>query len=122
VQRLPRAHADRTLLRQVVSNLLSNAIKFTSRRQNPRIVVTGYQESRENVYCFSDNGAGFDMEYASKLFGIFQRLHAMDEYPGTGVGLAIVQRVIHKHGGRVWAKGEVNKGAEFFFSLPRRQN
>jgi signal transduction histidine kinase len=122
VQPLPRAYADRTLLRQALSNLLSNAFKFSSHRDEPRIVVKGREEVEGNVYCISDNGAGFDMQYAGKLFGIFQRLHPMNEFPGTGVGLAIVQRVIRKHGGRVWGEGEVDKGSDFCFSLPRRQS
>src|SRR5690606_19311075 len=96
---LPGARCDPSLLRQVWVNLLSNAVKFTSRAEQPHIEVGGYSEESANVYYVRDNGAGFDMKYYDKLFGVFQRLHRNDEYPGTGVGLAIVQRVVSRHGG-----------------------
>lgn len=111
--------ADRVLLRQVVTNLLSNAFKFT-RDANPPVVEIGCQEQADDtVYFVRDNGAGFDMQYAQRLFGVFQRLHRSEEFEGTGVGLSIVQRIIHRHGGRIWAEAEVGKGATFYFTLPR---
>jgi light-regulated signal transduction histidine kinase (bacteriophytochrome) len=109
---------DRTLLRQVWTNLIANAIKFSGKAAQPRIEVSGRRDAAENVYSVCDNGVGFNMEYADKLFGVFQRLHRADEFSGTGVGLAIVQRVVTRHGGRVWADGKVNGGAMFSFSLP----
>lgn len=116
---LPACAGDGALLRQVWVNLLANALKFSQRRAAPRIEVGGRAERAENVYFVSDNGVGFDMAHAGQLFGVFQRLHRNDEFPGTGVGLAIVHRVIEKHGGRVWAEGRVDAGATFHFSLPR---
>jgi signal transduction histidine kinase len=118
VHALPRARGEPPLIRQVWSNLLSNAIKYSSKRAEPVIEVSGYADGAQSVYCVKDNGAGFDMRYESKLFGIFQRLHGADQFPGTGVGLAIVDRVVKRHGGRVWAEGKVNEGASFYFSLP----
>ena len=119
IERLPEARCDPSLLRQVWINLLSNAIKYSGSREDPLIRVTGYAEAAENVYCVEDNGAGFDMRYYNKLFGVFQRLHGAEQFPGTGVGLAIVQRVVARHGGRVWANGRVNEGASFYFALPK---
>jgi len=116
--RLPPARGDRALLRQVWANLLSNALKYSSKRQGAAVEVSGSDDGREAVYCVSDNGAGFDMRYYDKLFGVFERLHGQHEFPGTGVGLAIVQRIVARHGGRVWAEGKVNEGARFYFSLP----
>jgi PAS domain S-box-containing protein len=111
------AQGDARLLRIVLDNLIGNAWKFSGRREQPRIEFG--QTSDGSMYV-RDNGAGFDMAYAHKLFGAFQRLHAMNEYAGTGIGLATVQRIIHRHGGRVWAEGTVGKGATFFFTLPAR--
>jgi light-regulated signal transduction histidine kinase (bacteriophytochrome) len=116
---LPPAHGDAVLVKQAWANLLGNAIKFSSKREQPVIEVSGRENGTESVYCVKDNGAGFDMQYYDKLFGVFQRLHRAEEFPGTGVGLAIVQRVILRHGGRVWAEGKVGEGAAFYFSLPR---
>jgi PAS domain S-box-containing protein len=116
---LPAARGDRGLLRQVWTNLISNAIKYSSKTARPRIEVHGQQCASENLYSVRDNGVGFDMKYAEKLFGVFQRLHRTDEFSGTGVGLAIVHRVVTRHGGRVWAEGEINGGAVFSFALPR---
>ena len=115
---LPSANSDPALLRQVWINLLSNALKYSARQPSPRIEVAGERSGADLVYRVSDNGAGFDMRYYDKLFRVFQRLHREDEFPGTGVGLAIVQRIITRHGGRVWAEAEVDKGAKFFFALP----
>jgi PAS domain S-box-containing protein len=115
---LPPVRGDRTLLRQVWMNLIANAIKYSGKAAEPRIEVSGRQDAAENVYWVRDNGVGFNMEYADKLFGVFQRLHRADEFSGTGVGLAIVQRVVARHGGRVWADGKVDGGAMFSFSLP----
>ena len=109
---------DGAMMRQVWHNLISNAYKFTRRTQDPRIEIGSYEENAEVVYYVKDNGAGFDMKYIDKLFGVFQRLHRQDEFEGTGVGLGIVQRVINRHGGRVWAEAKVDEGATFYFTLP----
>jgi signal transduction histidine kinase len=119
VQALPPAQADRSLLRQVWTNLVGNALKYSGKRADPRIEIGGREGAQENVYWVRDNGAGFDMRYVDKLFGVFQRLHRAEDFPGTGVGLAIVQRVVARHGGRVWAEGQPGQGACFHFSLPK---
>ena len=116
---LPPAQGDRTLLRQVWTNLLSNAIKYSSKAAEPRIQIQGFPSNGENRYSVRDNGVGFNMEYVEKLFGVFQRLHRADEFAGTGVGLAIVHRIVTRHGGQVWAQGKINEGATFSFTLPR---
>jgi len=115
---LPRAFGDPSLLFQVFLNLLSNAVKFTKKKEDPVIRVGGEKGAGEVVYSISDNGEGFDMKYYKKLFGVFQRLHAQEDFPGTGVGLAIVQRIVTRHGGRVWAVGKPKEGASFFFAIP----
>jgi PAS domain S-box-containing protein len=117
---LPPAEGDRVLLRQVWTNLISNAIKYSSKSAQPRIEVSGRQTASENLYSVRDNGVGFNMDYANKLFGVFQRLHRAGEFSGTGVGLAIVHRIVSRHGGRVWAEGKVDQGAVFSFALPKR--
>jgi two-component system sensor histidine kinase/response regulator len=117
---LPVGWGDRSLIRQVWFNLLSNAIKFTGTKEVPSIELGGTSEETRNVYYVKDNGAGFDMRYYDKLFGVFQRLHSAREFPGTGVGLAIVQRVVTHHGGRAWAEGKPGEGATFYFALPKR--
>jgi len=119
VDPLPPAMGDPILLRQVLTNLMANAVKFSSKRERAVIRVYGETAGAEAVYHVRDNGTGFDMRYADKLFKVFQRLHTDQEFEGTGVGLAIVQRIIHKHGGRVWAEGQLDEGATFSFALPR---
>ncbi len=118
LDKLPTIQGDLGLLRQVWSNLLENALKFTGQTTVARIEVSCQHGSDHWVFCVRDNGAGFDMAYADKLFGVFQRLHDENDFPGTGVGLATVQRIIQRHGGEVWAEGEVDRGAKIFFRIP----
>lgn len=115
---LPATRGDASLLRQVWVNLLANAFKFSRRDGNAWVEIGSYDEDGWRVYYVKDNGAGFDMQHARKLFGVFQRLHTQAEFPGTGIGLALVQRIVVRHGGKVWAEGEVGAGASFYFSLP----
>ncbi len=119
VKALPNARADHVLVKQVFINLIGNAMKFTSHKDKAVIEIGGYDEDREHVYYVKDNGAGFDMKYADDLFGVFQRLHAQEEFSGNGIGLAIVNRAIYRHGGTVRAEAEVDKGAAFYFTLPK---
>ncbi len=117
---LPDSIGDRAMLREVLYNLFSNAIKFT-KEKNPAIIeIQGNTDNDENIYCIKDNGVGFNMKYADKLFEVFQRLHSSKEYEGTGIGLSLAERIVKKHGGRIWAKGAVDKGATFYFSLPKK--
>ena len=118
---LSKAEGDTNMMRQVWMNLISNAIKFSAKRKQAVISVSCQEEENKFTYCIKDNGAGFNMKYKDKLFGVFQRLHSEIEFEGTGVGLALVQRIIHRHGGEVWANGEVDNGAAFYFSLPKNR-
>jgi signal transduction histidine kinase len=122
IEQLPIAHADRGLLRQVWTNLISNALKYCSKSEQPTITLSGQRSATECAYVIKDNGVGFSMDYVEKLFGVFQRLHRADEFEGTGVGLAIVHRIISRHGGRIWAEGKINQGAVFTFALPSGEN
>ncbi len=115
---LPPARGDATVLRQVWCNLIGNALKYSAKRPEPRVTVSGRIEGSEAIYQVQDNGAGFDMQYADQLFGVFQRLHRAEEFSGTGVGLAIVHRIITRHGGRIWARSAPDAGACFKFALP----
>ncbi len=117
IGRLPVARADRAMIRQVFVNLLANAIKFSRPKKAPIIEIGHLGDGADNVYYVRDNGVGFDMRYADRLFGVFQRLHSRDEFEGTGVGLAIVQRIVQRHGGRVWAESTLGKGSTMYFTL-----
>jgi light-regulated signal transduction histidine kinase (bacteriophytochrome) len=118
---LPPIRADHSMIRQVLFNLLSNALKFSSSQEERLIEVGGREGPSENTYYVKDNGVGFDPEYTNKLFSVFSRLHRPEEFSGTGVGLAIVKRLISGHGGKVWAEGAPDQGATFWFTLPRRE-
>ena len=121
VDPLPPALGDRAMLRQVWVNLIGNAIKYSAKGDQPRVRISGDRLQDETVYRVDDNGVGFDMRYYNKLFGVFQRLHSVEEFAGTGIGLAIVQRIVARHRGRVWAESELGRGAVFYFSLPTRR-
>ena len=115
------AKADQTLIQNVLINLISNAIKYSEKKAAPFIEIRSKRSNGEVIYSVKDNGVGFDMEYKDKLFGVFQRLHSADEFPGTGVGLAMAKRIINKHRGRIWAEAKLNEGATFYFSLPHNE-
>lgn len=118
---LPMAYCDVSLIKQVWFNLISNAVKYSSKKENP-IINIGYRRGEsENMYYIKDNGAGFKMEYVNKLFEVFQRLHAADEYEGTGIGLALVKKIIDKHNGKVGANSKIDEGATFYFTLPEKE-
>jgi light-regulated signal transduction histidine kinase (bacteriophytochrome) len=114
---MPAAQGDGAMIRQVLVNLISNALKFTRHKAEAKIEIGANGAGRAPVYYVKDNGAGFDMQYADKLFGVFQRLHSAEEFEGTGVGLAIVQRIIQRHGGRVWTEAKPGEGAAFYFTI-----
>ena len=119
LQPLPSVLGDRALIDQVWANLVSNAIKYSSKKEHPVVEIGAISDEKEHIYYVRDNGAGFDPRHKNKLFGVFQRLHDQSEFAGTGVGLALVQRIVQRHGGRVWAEGKPNEGATFYFTLPR---
>jgi light-regulated signal transduction histidine kinase (bacteriophytochrome) len=116
---LPQAHGDAHLVKQVLFNLMANAVKFTKIREHAVIEIGGNDEDSKVLIYIKDNGAGFNMDYYDKLFNVFQRLHSSEEFEGTGVGLATVQRIINRHNGRIWAEGKVDQGAIFYFTLPK---
>jgi PAS domain S-box-containing protein len=116
---LPESFGDPALLKQVWSNLLSNALKYSRKQERAKVVIGCTRADGVDLFFVRDNGIGFDMRYAEKIFGVFQRLHCAEEYEGTGVGLAIVQRIVHRHGGRVWAEAAVDRGATFYFNLEK---
>jgi light-regulated signal transduction histidine kinase (bacteriophytochrome) len=118
VENLFPTKGDLSLINQVFVNLISNGIKYSSKKSHPMVEIRSELKDDGILYEVKDNGEGFDMQYADKLFGVFQRLHSSEDFEGTGVGLAIVQRIIHKHGGKVWAQAEPGKGATFSFTLP----
>lgn len=119
---LGQACCDASLVRQVWQNLVSNAFKYSRHQAEPVIEISCVMKEKENIYSIKDNGAGFDMNYYDKLFAVFQRLHKVTEYEGTGVGLALVQKIVHKHGGKIWAESEITKGATFYFSISNTNN
>ncbi len=112
------ALGDQSLIKQVWINLISNAIKYSKYKKQTTIEISAHQTTKSVIYKIKDEGAGFDMQYYDKLFGVFQRLHAQDEFEGTGIGLAIVQKIVSRHNGVVWAKSKLNEGTSFYFSLP----
>jgi PAS domain S-box-containing protein len=122
IKTLPPARGDIAMLRQVFTNLLDNAIKFTRVRKDAAVEVGGWCDQDQNVYYVKDNGVGFDEKYSGKLFGVFQRLHTDEEFVGTGVGLALVQRIVLRHGGKVWAESKLDEGATFYFAMPVRRD
>ena len=118
IKKMIPVQADYGLIHHVVFNLISNAVKYSSKKEKPVIKVESRLDGSDIVYSVEDNGAGFNMKYKDKLYGVFQKLHHPDEFEGLGLGLAIVKRIISRHGGKVWAEGKVNEGATFYFSLP----
>ncbi|UAY51555.1 sensor histidine kinase [Ferruginibacter albus] len=122
VNKLPVINADYNLMHQVIFNLISNAVKYSSKKGNARVDISCTEHETEYIFSVKDNGVGFDMKYANKLFGVFQRLHSNDEFEGTGVGLSLVQRIIYKHGGKIWADAKPDEGATFNFSVKKEES
>lgn len=122
IHELPKAYCDNSMLKQVWANLISNAIKYSQKKPQPKVEIGGIQKNGELIYFVKDNGAGFNMAHYNKLFSIFQRLHSESEFNGTGIGLAVVKRIIERHDGRIWAESEVGKGSEFYFTLKPNEN
>jgi PAS domain S-box-containing protein len=118
IHKLPGTHGDPNTMRQVWINLISNSVKYTGGKPQPRIEIGSFMQQGQTVFFIKDNGVGFDIKYSNKLFKVFQRLHSADEFEGTGVGLAIVEKIISRHGGKIWAEAELGKGAIFYFSFP----
>jgi light-regulated signal transduction histidine kinase (bacteriophytochrome) len=121
IRALHHSSGDPALLAQVWINLISNAIKYSRNQTDPQVEIGSLKNDDETIFYVKDNGVGFEIKYVDKLFGVFQRLHSDAEFEGTGIGLAIIKRIISKHGGKVWAEGELNKGATFYFSLPNER-
>jgi light-regulated signal transduction histidine kinase (bacteriophytochrome) len=121
VKNIPNTNGDSSLIRHVWINLISNAIKYSLPKEKPVIIISGINHKNECTYTIKDNGVGFNPKYKDKLFGLFQRLHKASEFEGTGVGLAIVQRIVHRHGGQVWGDSQLGEGAEFSFTIPKRK-
>lgn len=119
---LAPSNGDPSLIKQVWVNLISNAIKYSKHKPETRIKITSTSKNNKIIYSIQDWGAGFDMEYYDKLFGVFQRLHSQEEFSGTGIGLAIVQKIVNRHHGTVWAESKLDEGAKFYFSLPDIKN
>lgn len=119
---LAPSNGDPSLIKQVWVNLISNAIKYSKHKPETRIKITSTSKNNKIIYSIQDWGAGFDMEYYDKLFGVFQRLHSQEEFSGTGIGLAIVQKIVNRHHGTVWAESKLDAGAKFYFSLPDIKN
>lgn len=120
VRPLPPARGDRVMIRQVFDHLLRNAIKFSGQQPAAQVTVTGWAQDGWNTYCIADNGVGFDPRHAHKLFALFQRLHRQEDFAGAGTGLATVQRIVQRHGGKTWAEGKAGEGAKFYFTLPEK--
>jgi light-regulated signal transduction histidine kinase (bacteriophytochrome) len=120
IQPLPGTLGDQAMIRQLLAHLLENAVKFTKGRRPAQIQVSGRSEGDEDVYCIKDDGVGFDMKYENKIYEVFQRMHPQEEFAGTGIGLAIVKRIVVRHGGRVWAESKAGEGAVFCFALPKK--
>ena len=119
IHSLPTASGDDNLIGQVYTNLISNAVKYSSLQEKPVVEIGAVSENKENIYYVKDNGAGFNMQFYNKLFGVFQRLHDNNEFDGNGIGLSIVKQIIERHKGRIWASSEPGKGATFYFTLDK---
>jgi signal transduction histidine kinase len=122
IHELPAAYCDNSLLKQVWTNLISNALKYSQKKSDPKVEIGGLKKDGELIYFVKDNGAGFNMAHYSKLFSIFQRLHSENEFNGTGIGLAVVKRIVERHDGRIWAESELGKGSEFYFTIKEKEN